>query len=148
MWPGMWVTSRTGSVGWDLRKVSELRLRPGTRPDKFCALRALHVGAGGADEKVSIERWYLSPYVKKPLNSKVIKFRTWTKKLFRDSYVIYVRYEHYMYMSHIHVWLCNAMNVLDMILNNLMVRLVILEFWEMWSTPFAHCSQVHSDPEW
>ena len=25
------------------------------------------------DEKVSIERWYLSPYVEKPLNSKVIK---------------------------------------------------------------------------
>ena len=27
----------------------------------------------GADGKVSIERWYLSPYVEKPLNSKVIK---------------------------------------------------------------------------
>ena len=31
----------------------------------------------GADGKVSIERWYLSPYVEKPFNSKVIKkFRT------------------------------------------------------------------------
>ena len=28
---------------------------------------------GGADGKVSIERWYLSPYVEKPFNSKVIK---------------------------------------------------------------------------
>ena len=28
---------------------------------------------GGGDGKVSIERWYLSPYVEKPLNSKVIK---------------------------------------------------------------------------
>ena len=27
----------------------------------------------GADGKVSIERWYLSPYIKKPFNSKVIK---------------------------------------------------------------------------
>ena len=27
----------------------------------------------GADRKVSIERWYLSPYVEKPFNSKVIK---------------------------------------------------------------------------
>ena len=26
-----------------------------------------------ADGKVSIERWYLSPYIEKPLNSKVIK---------------------------------------------------------------------------
>ena len=26
-----------------------------------------------ADGKVSVERWYLSPYVEKPLNSKVIK---------------------------------------------------------------------------
>ena len=27
----------------------------------------------GADGKVNIERWYLSPYVEKPFNSKVIK---------------------------------------------------------------------------
>ena len=27
----------------------------------------------GADGKVSIERWYLSPYVEKPFNSKLIK---------------------------------------------------------------------------
>ena len=27
----------------------------------------------GADGNASIERWYLSPYVEKPLNSKVIK---------------------------------------------------------------------------
>ena len=27
----------------------------------------------GTDGKVSIERWYLSPYVEKPFNSKVIK---------------------------------------------------------------------------
>ena len=28
---------------------------------------------GGGDGKVSIERWYLSPYVEKPFGSKVIK---------------------------------------------------------------------------
>ena len=41
----------------------------------------------GADGKVGIERWYLSPYVEKPFNSKVIKFCTWTKKssVFRVS---------------------------------------------------------------
>ena len=27
----------------------------------------------GADGKGSIDRWYLSPYIEKPLNSKVIK---------------------------------------------------------------------------
>ena len=31
------------------------------------------LGGGGADGKVSIERLYLSPYVEKPFNSKVIK---------------------------------------------------------------------------
>ena len=69
----------------------------------------------GTDGKVSIERWYLSPYVEKPFNSKVIKkLRTRTKKsevffVFRDSYVlcyIWTFYEHYMYVSRIHVWLC------------------------------------------
>ena len=30
-------------------------------------------GLGWGDGKVSRERWYLSPYVEKPFNSKVIK---------------------------------------------------------------------------
>ena len=55
----------------------------------------------GADGKVSIKRWYLSPYVEKPFNSKVIK--SFVPELrsrqvffvFRDSYVIYALYEHY-----------------------------------------------------
>ena len=56
----------------------------------------------GADGKVVIERLYLSlPYVEKPFNSKVIK--SFVPELrnrqvffvFRDSYVIYVRYGHY-----------------------------------------------------
>ena len=73
MWPGMWVTSHTGSVGWDLRKVSSVF---GRRRWTFaCSLRpcgGCHTSFG-ADGKVSIERWYRSPYVEKPFNSKVIK---------------------------------------------------------------------------
>ena len=59
----------------------------------------------GADRKVSIERWYLSPYVEKPLNSKVIKslvlelrsrkcFSCFGIPMFYVIY-IYVRYGHY-----------------------------------------------------
>ena len=51
-------------------------------------------GGGGADGKASIERVCLSPYVEKPLNSKVIK--SFVPELrsrqvffvFRDSYVL------------------------------------------------------------
>ena len=57
-------------------KVSELSSRSGRKRLTFaCSPRP----GGGchtsfeADGKVSIERWYLSPYVEKPLNSKVIK---------------------------------------------------------------------------
>ena len=66
MWPGMW------SMGWDLRKVCSLRLRPGRGESNLCATGAARVG-GGADGKVSIDRWYLSPYVEKSLNPKLIK---------------------------------------------------------------------------
>ena len=70
---GMWMTSRIGSGGWDLRKVSELRLRPGRGQTNLCATDAARVGEG-ADGKVSIERMCISlPYVEKPFNSKVIK---------------------------------------------------------------------------
>ena len=63
----------------------------------------------GADEKVSIERWCLSPYVKKPFNSKVIKSfvpELRSRKFFSCFgipmfYVMYVRYKHYMYILHI-----------------------------------------------
>ena len=36
------------------------------------------------------------------------KFCTWTKKFGIPVLSIYVRYEHSMYISHIHVWLCNT----------------------------------------
>ena len=50
----------------------------------------------GADGKVSIERWYLAPYVEKPFNSKVIKNfvpELRSRKcffVFRNSYVLYI----------------------------------------------------------
>ena len=79
----MWMTSCTGSARggfWGFWKralgswLGRRRLtfasspKPGQWPCGGCA----HDG-GGADENVSIERWYLSPYVEKPFNSKVIK---------------------------------------------------------------------------
>ena len=64
----------------------------------------------GADGKVIIESLCISlPYVEKPFNSKVIKFRTWTKKslrVFRVSRFLcsmYICYEHSMYVSHIRI---------------------------------------------
>ena len=72
----MWVTSRTGSVGWDLRKVSESSFSVGRRKLTFaCSPRPCGRCRTWfeADGKVSIEIWYLSLYVEKPFNSKVIK---------------------------------------------------------------------------
>ena len=66
----------------------------------------------GADGKVRIERWYLSPYVEKPLNSKVIKSfvpELRSRKcffVFRDSYVIYVRYGHYERFAYRYEYVC------------------------------------------
>ena len=81
---GIWVTSCTGSVGWDLRKSSELSsaseeegwLLELGEARRICALRVLHVGW--------VESWRckssqcrkivsLSPHVEKLFNSKVIK---------------------------------------------------------------------------
>ena len=102
----MWVTSRTGSVGWDLRKVSWV---PASEEDGWLselaeALRwLLHVvwGRWKSQQRKGV---YLSPYVVKPFNSKVIKkFRTWTKKSWVFFFFcvsgflcyLYVRYEPY-----------------------------------------------------
>ena len=70
-----------------------------------------------SDAHMAWGRWkshvYLSPYVEKTLNSKVIK--SFVPELrscqvffvFRDSYVLCdICYEYSMYISHIHVWLC------------------------------------------
>ena len=56
---------------------------------------------------------YLSPSVEKPFNSKVIKSflpELRSRKVFRVSEFLcylYMSYEHSMYISRIHVWLCN-----------------------------------------
>ena len=45
----------------------------GARRSQDSGLAAGVARGFGADGKVSIERWYLSPYVEKPFNSKVLK---------------------------------------------------------------------------
>ena len=109
-----WVTSRTGSVGLDLRKVSELSFSVRRRKLTFGVRWGLAVGA-----RMVASRWksqhrkivYHSPYVGKPLNSKVIKsfVPELRNRVFRVSgfrYYLYMSYEYSMYISHIHVWLC------------------------------------------
>ena len=74
----------------------------------------LHVMGGGGRWKSHHRKIVpLSPYVEKRFNSKVIKrFRTWTKKSLRVCRVsgflcsMYICYEHSMYVSHIHEWVC------------------------------------------
>ena len=72
------------------RKTVDFRgpLKPGQWP---CGRCRMWFGAVG---KVSIERWYLSPYVGKPFNSKVIKSFVPEQRscvfVFPDSYVIYM----------------------------------------------------------
>ena len=79
----------------------------------------------GADGKVSIERLCLSPYVEKPFNSKVIKKsfvpERRSRKCFRISGFLcsmYICYEHSMYVSHIHVWVCYTSPLLLIVLLN------------------------------
>ena len=118
--PYMWVTSRTGSVAWDLKK-SQLVEFCGRKKKVDFRLLAEALGRCctlfGADGKVVIERWYLSPYVEKPLNSKVMKsfvpelrsrkcFLCFRIPMLYIYIYIYMSYEHSMIISHIHVWLC------------------------------------------
>ena len=76
----MWVTSRTGSVGWDLWKVSQLS----SRSEEDCWLSGFAEARPVALQQMSHVLWgrwkshyrknvYLSSYVEKPFNSKVIK---------------------------------------------------------------------------
>ena len=86
------------------------------RPDDFvcyggCALVGLRADNVKA---VSIERLCISlHHVEKPFNSKVIKSfvpELRIRKCFCVSgflCYLYMSYEHSMYISHIHVWLCN-----------------------------------------
>ena len=89
---------RSVSWDWDLGEARQI-----------CALRAPHV-LGRADGKVRIERWYLSPYVGKPLNSKVIKSfvpELRSRKSFSCFGIpmlsMYMSYEYHMYILHIRI---------------------------------------------
>ena len=99
--PEAWAEILKKSVSWDW-DLGEAR--------RICTLRAPHVK--GADGKVSIEWWYLSPYVEKPLNSKVIK----SVFVFRYSYVLYIWFMNVlrtimnMSISGFLIWLCNKRN--------------------------------------
>ena len=110
----MWMTSCTGSVRGGFGEIWEKSVGWVTGLEEDGWLSGPHVMGVGADGKVSIERLCLSPYVEKPLISKVIKsfvpelrsrksFLCFRIPMF---YVICVRYEHYMYVSQIHVWVC------------------------------------------
>ena len=81
--------------------------------------RMPHVLGWGADEKARIERLCLSPYVKEPLNSKVIKSFVPEQRSryvffeFRDSNVLfiwtlYVHFTHSHIMALVHSYLYNA----------------------------------------
>ena len=108
---------RWGFGGFEKRLVVELSRVLASEEDGWLSelaealRRVLHVvGAGG---KVCRERLCLSlPHVEKPFNWKVIKSfvpELRSRKVFRVSgflCYVYVRYEHSMYISRIHVWLC------------------------------------------
>ncbi len=106
-----------------MRKVRELSSSVRRRRLTFGARRGLTTGVArgggggrvGGDGKVVIERLCLSlPHVEKPFNSKVIKSfvpelrsRNWFLCFGIPMLYIYERYEHSMYISRIHIWLCN-----------------------------------------
>ena len=83
--------------------------RPKKKGDFLLLAKALqqsaHVLAGGGpDVKVSIERWYLSPHVEKPFNSKVIKSfvpELRSRKCFScfgiPMFYVYMSYESFTY---------------------------------------------------
>ena len=102
--PQAWAEIWEKSVSWDW-DLGEARW--------ICALQAPHMmlGGGATDGKISIERLCLSPCVEKP-NSKVIKSfvpELRSRKCFL-CFRIPVIYEHFMNVSHIHVWVCYSYN--------------------------------------
>ena len=112
---GFWWFWKRQLVSWVLprEKTVDFRLLAEARPVALWRLPHVLVGRGGR-LKIIRERLCISfPYVEEPLNSKVIKGflpELWSRYVFfvfRDPYVlcIYI-YEHSIYISHIHVWLC------------------------------------------
>ena len=116
------MTSCTGSVrggfGGNFKKKGSWVESCG--PKKKGDFRLIGVALWRADGKASIERLCISlPYVEKPFNSKVIKSfvpelrsrQCFCVSGFQCSMYIYICYEHSMYISHIHVWLCYRCNL-------------------------------------
>ena len=104
-------------------------------------------------------RWksqvYLSPYVKKALNSKVIKSfvpELRSRKCFCISgflCYIWTFYERYMYVSHIHVWVCyNSKS--PQCSRTLLIILAVLNNVEVWMVstrpPTSKSSNPFSNP--
>ena len=121
------MTSRTGIVGWDLRKVrSWVSI---SEEDGWLSELA------EADGKVVIERLCLSlPHVEKPFNSKVIKSFVPELRSRKCLFFLcvsgflcypYVRYEHSVYISRIHVWVCNIRSYSET---------PVLTFWGLWNS--------------
>ena len=118
-WPETWVEIWEKSVSWVPASEKQSRVLASEEDAWLSELaetlqRVPRVVGGGADGKVVIERLCLSlPHVEKSFNSKIIKSfvpELRSHKVFRVSgflCYLYVRYEHSMYISRIHVWLCD-----------------------------------------
>ena len=111
--PEAWSEFWEKSVSWVLPSEEEGQLSGLVVARRICALRAPRVS--WVEKAVSIERLYLSPYVVKPFNSKVIK--SFVPELrsrqvffvFRDSYVIYIWVMNILCTFHIFMYdICNT----------------------------------------
>ena len=163
----MWMTSRTGSVGWDLRKSQLVETETWGRRDEFVRYGRRTWWGGEADEKVSIERLCLSPYVEKPFNSKVIKSfvpELRSRKCFCVSgFLCYLHRCVMNILSTFHVfkygYVTTPLNkgkislqtsVLDTYGTkpHMMVRLLPMRFWECWVSLHWNNSQFHFYSVW
>ena len=109
-----------GFLGFWKSQLEELRtghrkrrvnFRGSQRPDEF-ARYGRRTRWGGRWKSQNRKNVYLSPYVKEPLNSKVIKsfvpeLRSRVFRVLRFLCSMYICYKHSMYVSrsHIHIWL-------------------------------------------
>ena len=122
MWPGMWMTSCTGSVrggfweiwksqlSWELdseREGSTFGARWGQT--NLCATGAARDGGGGRWKSHHKKLVHLSSLCRSLLLKGNKRLRTWTKKSLRVFRVsgflcsMYICYEHSMYVSHIRI---------------------------------------------
>ena len=164
------MTSRTGSAQRILGIWREwVEMRPALREDGWFSLArgdlcgGCHTcwwGGSGRWKSQNRKIVPLSPYVEEPLNSKVIKFRTWTEKsssvfcVSRFLYSVLYIYGHSMYVSHIAIsWLwyintifwwwwyekhSNSIHSLDFLLTSIPIG---YHFWLVFSTAYS----IHTD---